>query len=192
MSGHTTHIAHRTTYTLQVGRDAVGGRDRDAYRRLNARRHHPDRSGRDDAVMASINEAYRVLGEPARRAVYDASLRPPRSDVPSPPRRLKSASRVGSPNRGHRALPPARYPWKLVLAMFVLGVSVVLIGVALYEPRLPNLRPTTCSDLDPVRGDRGQRRRSRRSIAPATRTSSWWTRWSTSMGPLSDRISRLS
>ena len=24
----------------------------------------------------SINEAYRVLGDPARRAVYDASLRP--------------------------------------------------------------------------------------------------------------------
>ena len=31
-------------------------------------------------------------------------------------------------------LPPARYPWKLVLVMFLLGVSVVLIGVALYEP----------------------------------------------------------
>ena len=33
----------------------------------------------DAGAMAAINEAYRVLGEPARRAVYDAALRGTRS-----------------------------------------------------------------------------------------------------------------
>jgi hypothetical protein len=50
---------------------------RAAYRRL-ARRVHPDRGGPgSEAAMAAVNEAWRVLGDPARRANYDASLRPP-------------------------------------------------------------------------------------------------------------------
>jgi DnaJ-like protein len=49
---------------------------RAAYRRL-ARRVHPDRGGSgSEAAMAAVNEAWRVLGDPARRANYDASLRP--------------------------------------------------------------------------------------------------------------------
>jgi curved DNA-binding protein CbpA len=43
-----------------------------AYRAL-ARRHHPDRNEAPGAAsaMATINEAYSVLGEPARRIKYD-------------------------------------------------------------------------------------------------------------------------
>jgi molecular chaperone DnaJ len=48
---------------------------RRAYRNL-ARAHHPDATGTGSAVdMAAVNEAWRVLSDPARRAVYDASLR---------------------------------------------------------------------------------------------------------------------
>ena len=151
MSDERPYNAHGSSHyaTLQVGRDASVAEIRDAYRRL-ARRHHPDRSGRDDAAMASINEAYRVLGDPARRAVYDASLRAPRSDVPPAPRHSPSA--VRSPVVVTE-LPPARYPWKLVLVMFVLGVSVVLIGVALYEPAAeppPDnlLGPGSCVEIE--------------------------------------------
>ena len=100
--------------------------------------------------MASINEAYRVLGDPARRAVYDASLRAPVGDTPSAPRRSSS---VVPPPQVITELPPARYPWKLVLVMFVLGASVVLIGVALYEPAAeppPDnlLGPGSCVEIE--------------------------------------------
>lgn len=106
---------------------------RDAYRRL-ARQHHPDRGVLDPAAMAALNEAYRVLRDPARRAVYDQSLRTPVGSAagrtaPVPPRHT-----YGPSPRQAEPLPPARYPWKLVIVMFVLGTAVVLLGVALYEP----------------------------------------------------------
>lgn len=47
---------------------------RAAYRRL-ARQHHPDTRGGAASDMAAINEAWHVLRDPARRAMYDASLR---------------------------------------------------------------------------------------------------------------------
>ncbi|MDQ2670039.1 MAG: DnaJ domain-containing protein [Gemmatimonadota bacterium] len=40
------------------------------YKRL-AHRHHPDRGG-DEEEMKALNEAWRVLGDPASRATYDA------------------------------------------------------------------------------------------------------------------------
>jgi len=59
---------------------------RRAYRRL-ARVHHPDATGAGSGMdMAAVNEAWRVLSDPARRAVYDASLRArPRSVAPPVP-----------------------------------------------------------------------------------------------------------
>ena len=55
---------------LQVDRRAEPEVVRAAYRAL-ARRNHPDFGG-DVRHMASINEAWAVLGDPARRAAYDA------------------------------------------------------------------------------------------------------------------------
>jgi molecular chaperone DnaJ len=120
--------------TLGVSPRASAADVRDAYRRL-ARQHHPDRGGRDAAAMAAVNEAYRVLGDPARRAVYDRWLRAPVGSA-TPASAQPSPARVApepSP-RPPTPLPPARYPWKLVAGMFLLGVTVVLIGAALYEP----------------------------------------------------------
>jgi curved DNA-binding protein CbpA len=59
---------------LGVARSASATEIRTAYRAL-ARRTHPDvnESG-VDASMAAVNEAWRVLGDPDRRAAYDASL----------------------------------------------------------------------------------------------------------------------
>ena len=94
------------------------------------------------SAMAAINEAYRVLRDPARRAVYDPSLRRPGAVTsPTAPRRAPPRHR-GAP--AVAPLPPARYPWKLVVGMFLLGVAVVLIGAALYEPAAEP-PPTTCS-----------------------------------------------
>jgi len=119
--------------TLGVAPDASAREIRDAYRDL-ARRHHPDRGPIDDGVMAAINEAYRVLGEPSRRAVYDAARRGTGSAATGSHvvRTMPMSTRAPAP-----PLPPAQYPWKLVIAMFLVGVAVVLVGAALYEPREP-------------------------------------------------------
>lgn len=62
--------------TLGLKQDADSGEIRAAYRRL-ARRLHPDvNKGPDaDERMSEINEAYAVLGDPERRAAYDAKRR---------------------------------------------------------------------------------------------------------------------
>ena len=62
---------------LGVPRETSGGEITRAWRR-RALAEHPDRKPRDAAAPArfgALAEAYRVLGDPARRAVYDRSLR---------------------------------------------------------------------------------------------------------------------
>lgn len=62
---------------LGVAPTASAEEIRSAYRRL-ARALHPDtHGGTDDPAMASVNEAWHVLSDPARRASYDATLRRP-------------------------------------------------------------------------------------------------------------------
>ncbi len=64
---------------LQVTRDAESEVIERAYKAL-ARKYHPDRAtgeaSRDNRRMQEVNEAYRVLGDPARRRAYDATLLP--------------------------------------------------------------------------------------------------------------------
>ena len=62
---------------LGVPQGASGGEIARAWRR-RALAEHPDRRPRDTAAPArfrAVAEAYRVLGDPARRAAYDRSLR---------------------------------------------------------------------------------------------------------------------
>jgi hypothetical protein len=56
--------------TLGASIDATQEEIDRLYKRL-ARDHHPDRGG-DEERMKSINEAYRVLGNPNARGAYDA------------------------------------------------------------------------------------------------------------------------
>lgn len=118
--------------TLGVQPDAPAVEIREAYRRL-ARRHHPDRGDQDAAAMATINEAYRVLGDPGRRAVYDAGRRGSAAPMSagvrttSPPPAATVHLRAGTTG-------PARYPWKLVIGMAAVGVAIVLTGAILFEP----------------------------------------------------------
>jgi hypothetical protein len=140
-----THYA-----TLGVPRTASAVDIRDAYRRL-ARRHHPDSTaGEDAAAMAAINEAYRVLGDPARRAAYDAGMRSAATVADGPTRAPTGSRTVVVPPP---PLPPARFPWKLALVMAAIGATVVLIGAALYEPAAdppPDnlLRPGSCVTIE--------------------------------------------
>jgi curved DNA-binding protein CbpA len=78
---------------LQVDRRAEPEVVRAAYRAL-ARKNHPDFGG-DARRMASINEAWAVLGDPGRRAAYDAepeAVADPQDGMSPPP--------SGPPDRG--------------------------------------------------------------------------------------------
>ncbi len=59
---------------LGVSPTAAAADIKAAYREL-ARLNHPDlANGSGSADMAAVNEAWRVLGDPERRAAYDATL----------------------------------------------------------------------------------------------------------------------
>lgn len=143
--------------TLGVAPDADQATIRSAYRHL-ARRYHPDSGRSDAAAMAGINEAYRILRDPARRARYDASLRPaPGAAARSEPSRSASEPPRSAPVRSTfppSAPGPARFPWKLVVFMFTVGAAVVLVLAALSEPSSPPpadnvLEPGSCVQLEP-------------------------------------------
>ena len=78
-----------------VPRGASGGEIARAWRR-RALAEHPDRRPRDTAAPArfrALAEAYRVLGDPARRAAYDRSLRDRGAAAPEGPAAQASAGR---------------------------------------------------------------------------------------------------
>ena len=61
--------------------------------------------------------------------------------------------RTVPPPTGPPVLPDARYPWKLVIGMFLVGATVVLVGAALYEPKEPAapdnlLGPGSCVTIE--------------------------------------------
>ena len=59
--------------TLGVGKAATEKEIKQAYRKL-ARKHHPDVNPDDkkaESQFKEINEAYQVLGDPAKRKKYD-------------------------------------------------------------------------------------------------------------------------
>jgi curved DNA-binding protein CbpA len=72
---------------LGIGRDAMLDEIHAAYRR-RARSLHPDAGGTDVEEMARVNDAWRVLRDPARRAAYDTS-----SAVREPPSGQDSTQR---------------------------------------------------------------------------------------------------
>jgi hypothetical protein len=85
--------------------------------------------------MAAINEAYRVLGDDARRAAYDVQLGS--GDVRYDGVQWSESSAappttVTSPRPAPG--PPARMPWKLMAGMVAIGIALVLVGAALRKP----------------------------------------------------------
>src|SRR6056300_1686060 len=114
---------------LGVGSSASRDEIRAAYRR-EARRLHPDSAGSaSSSEMARLNEAYRVLSDPGRRVMYDRSREP---------RRMAADDR--SPGVSHRPTPPpspvgpARFPWRFVTVIALIGACVVLVGALTSPP----------------------------------------------------------
>jgi len=89
-----------------VSREASSGEIMQAWRR-RALAEHPDRRPRDAAAPArfrALAEAYRVLGDPARRAAYDRSLRDHGAAAPEDP------AEGAPPGQGHSSGVPVAVP----------------------------------------------------------------------------------
>lgn len=96
--------------TLGVPPDSSPEEIKAAFRQL-AKTHHPDVNGGTARAMArsqAINEAYRVLGDPERRAAYDRE------------RGLHAAQTRTTP----RTPPPVKQEWQLPLETFFRGTSL--------------------------------------------------------------------
>jgi hypothetical protein len=152
---------------LGVAPDAPTQAIRASYR-ARARLHHPDRVmpdrgvgevGHDAIGMVEINEAYRVLSDPGRRALYDRTLVagsvgtvdedvvPPEDDS-EPARRAARSGRLLSPEG------PARFPWKPMLVVAAVGSALVLVSAAFADPpgeEVPDgiLRTDSCVTIEP-------------------------------------------
>ncbi len=115
---------------LGVGRDATPTQIRSAFRRL-ARAHHPDTSASGSATaLAPINDAWRVLGDPALRRAYDRSL-----DAGDPPSDATGGSQA--PGAPPEPLPPSTFPWRFLVGLAIAGLVIVLLGVFTYSPSKP-------------------------------------------------------
>ena len=104
--------------------------------------------------MATINEAWSVLSDPARRARYDADLRVG-ADTATSARvdRPTTSSYVHVPSAS-----PARFPWRFVVSLVVVATVAILVLGALTNGSEPapidNLMQVgSCVDIDDRRGE---------------------------------------
>jgi hypothetical protein len=113
---------------LGVPRTATREEVARAYRAL-AKRHHPDAGAPPSPAMAGINDAWSILGSPARRTSWDAAHAVVRSPhwAAAPPRAPQRPERPAPP-------PPSRLDsgWAAfgVVAVVALLVGVTMIGLA--------------------------------------------------------------
>lgn len=89
--------------------------------------------------MPSINEAYRVLNDPGRRAVYDAALR----DGPSSATTTRGDHTTPDTDRfeapPHHLRPfdgPARVPWRSLLFFALLAIAGIVVLAQFAGPRI--------------------------------------------------------
>lgn len=99
-----------------------------AYRQ-KIREAHPDAVGSraTSAEVAAINEAWNVLSQSGRRALYDRSL-----VAPTPT--TKQDDRIVVP---YQVFERARFPWRFVLSLIVIGTAGVLLLNAVSQPSTP-------------------------------------------------------
>ena len=122
--------------------------------------------------MADLNQAWHVLSDPVRRHDYDRALRaamsPPSGSAVPPSTRsgdeLDEAALAAmrgprrDPLRSYHDRP--RFPWKLVVAIVVVGAAAILIFGSFTEPateRMNNIiGPGSCVTIDVRRGEVAQ------------------------------------
>lgn len=139
----------RTHYEiLGVAPDADAPTIRGAYRRL-AREHHPDHAGPSTGSAAgtvdihAVNEAYRVLSDPGRRALYDTELRgrPGEEPVVGPAApRSRRPDRPEEPEERVFFEPPEpgtsrrRSPWQVITVLVLLTIAGVVLLSLFADP----------------------------------------------------------
>jgi hypothetical protein len=111
---------------LGVGRDASYEQIRAAFRK-QARAHHPDTNAAGSTeALAPVNEAWRVLGDPALRADYDRSLR------------TTPTANVWAPADIYVAAPPeSTFPWRFLAGLAAVGIGFAVFGVFSYRQSEP-------------------------------------------------------
>jgi curved DNA-binding protein CbpA len=118
---------------LRVSRRARPEGIRTAYRKL-AQKFHPDKMpGNADAerVMAALNEAYAVLSDPERRALYDQRMAAARA----------SARRDQQLILARLDDPGAAWPWYLLFA--TIAFSAAAVGISVYKGYVPGASVAT-------------------------------------------------
>ena len=112
---------------LRVSHGAAPEGVRSAYRSL-AQRYHPDKlQGSDDAVrvMAALNEAYAVLSDPDRRALYDRAIAGAQA-------RAAARKTTGAP-----PLREAAWPWWLLFG--TIAFAMAALGTVAYRMAFPGV-----------------------------------------------------
>lgn len=106
--------------------------------------------------MVAINEAYRVLADPGRRALYDRSLLAPDVGVEVDGDEADGEPSVTVVDKPNVLSPsgPARVPWKLMLVVAAVGSAVVLVSSLFDDPpaaETPDgiLGPGSCVAFEP-------------------------------------------
>ncbi len=121
----------RTHYdVLGVAPSASADEVKRAYHR-RAREHHPDvQVGRSGNPMVEVNEAWAVLGDPARRRTYDRELA--RRTVPTHPPDVEPDDLTGftGPAGFDDAFEPDAEPRPYTPADAIVLVPAALLGVA--------------------------------------------------------------
>ena len=128
---------------LGVRRDATPAELRQAYRR-KALDAHPDRraDGTPADVMAALNEAWNVLGDPERRAEYDRTLAAPRPaappTAPAPPRHAPPTPEA-EPEPAWVDLTDGlrTFRWMLTTVLVLGGALLLLVFVLVVFPGRP-------------------------------------------------------
>jgi molecular chaperone DnaJ len=110
---------------LGVSRNASTKAIKAAYRR-RMRELHPDtaRTTVDTETIAAVARAWNVLSDPKKRTEYDAD-------------REVSTHVEARPRPVHFDVAPARFPWRFVLTLIVIGTAAILIVAAFTEPTEP-------------------------------------------------------
>ena len=93
--------------------------------------------------MADINRAWHVLRDHGRRREYDLSLAMPLS-MPMPA--SSAPASVPAPPPDHPFFEPARFPWRFLGVLFLIGLVFVVIGIATASDPVP---PTVDNVLEP-------------------------------------------
>lgn len=92
--------------------------------------------------MSAINEAYRVLSDAARRAVYDAGLRGSQRGPAAPPADSTGAQHGADQPPAMPSFPshlgPARVPWRSLLFFGVVAIVGIVVLAQFTDPAALN------------------------------------------------------